>query len=841
MTVSPRLWLRYARKNLRSGLKGFWIYLTCLTLGVAAIAIVGSLVAAVDRGLTEQGQPLLGGDVEFSLIHREVTEAERAFIAAQGNISRIATMRGMATADGRSTLVEVKAVDSAYPLFGQLAFEPGGESNPLAGVDGVHGIAVDPLLLGRLGVRQGGTIKIGSTAFRIAAVIAAEPDRISDGIVLGPRLLMTHAALQSTGLVQPGSLITWRYRLKLPGQATLAAAKSVIERANATFPDAGWRIRARDNAAQGADRFVERLGYFMTLVGIAALAIGGAGIANAVSAFITRQTSSIATLKCIGLSNRDVTGLFLTEILLVGLLGIALAVLAGAISPFVVKAAFGHLLPLPLGTEVSWGPLFFAAALGVLVTLASATLPLARIGRIQGAALFRSHVVAGSQRPPLKALLITTLLVGATAGLVLVTFENMKVTAFYIAGLLGAFVLLAALAWALMRAVALLPRPRNIYLRHALLAMHRPGASAVSVILALGLGLTLFVALALTDRTISTELRAGIPQKAPAFFVLDVRNEELPQFRAAALAEKGVTAVDNAPMLRGRVTAVRGVPADQVTVAADAAWALRGDRGLTYSEDLPEGSTLVGGAWWPKDYAGPPLVSMVDEIAEGLDLKLGDKITVNVLGREIEAEVASFRRVNWRSMGINFVMVFSPNTLRAAPHSHVVTIEMKDGDEASFLNHMAAAFPSATAVGVKDALGTVSELLSRMLAAVRGANVLTLLTGVLVLSGALAASLASRSYEAVVLKTYGATRRQLLAAFMLEYGLLGLVAAIFGVAVGSLGAWYLSGFILELDFAFAWDVALLTAILAMVLTIAAGLAVTARALSVKPSSHLRNE
>lgn len=839
--TSLLLWLRYAAKNLRSGLQGFWIYHTCLTLGVAAIAMVGSLVAAVDRGLAEQGQPLLGGDIEFSLIHREVTEAERAFIARQGTVSRIATLRGMATADGRSTLVEIKAVDGAYPLYGTLTHEPGAEAAPLALRDGIHGVAVDPLLLGRLGVKQGGTVKIGTTQFRIGAVIASEPDRISDGIVLGPRLLMTHEALQATGLVQPGSLITWRYRVKLAGDTSLSAAKAVAEDANAAFPDSGWRIRARDNAAQGADRFVERLGYFLSLVGIAALVIGGAGITNAVSAFITRQTPSIATLKCIGLSNRDVMGLYLTEIVLVGALGIGVAMLVGALAPFAVKAAFGHLIPLPLGTAVSWGPLGFAALLGLLVTLAAASLPLARIARIPGAALFRSHVAEAQGAVAWRGVAVTLALTAVAALAVLWNFDNMRVTALYLGGLVGAFALLGALAWGLMRFFAALPRPRNIYLRHALLAMHRPGASAVSVILALGLGLTLFVALALTDRTISEELRAGIPQKAPAFFVLDVRNEELPAFREKALAQTGVTSVNNAPMLRGRIVSVKGVPSDQVKVAADSAWALRGDRGLTYAATLPEGSTLVAGQWWPADYDGPPLVSMVDEIAEGLGIVIGDRIRVNVLGREIEAEVASLRRVNWRSMGINFVMVFSPNTLKAAPHSHVVTIEMAGGDEAAFLNTMAEAYPSTTAVRVKDALATVSELLSQMLTAVRGANVLTLLTGVLVLAGALAASLASRSYEAVVLKTYGATRGQLLLAFVIEYGLLGIVAAIFGVLVGSAGAWYLAGFILELDLAFSWPVALVTALLAMAVTIGAGLAVTARALSVKPSVHLRNE
>jgi putative ABC transport system permease protein len=397
------------------------------------------------------------------------------------------------------------------------------------------------------------------------------------------------------------------------------------------------------------------------------------------------------------------------------------------------------------------------------------------------------------------------------------------------------------LAYGLLRLIRLLPKPSNILLRHAVTSLYRPGAASFSIILALGLGLSLFVTLALTDRTITNELRAGIPEKAPAFFFLDVRNDELPKFRAALQTQTGVTGIGNAPMLRGRITAVKGVAADKVVPKPGSGWALQGDRGLTYAAEIPNGSELAEGQWWPKDYAGKPLVSVEQEIADGLDLKIGDSIKVNVLGREIEAEVANLRRVNWRSMGINFVLVFTPNTLAAAPHSHIVTVEMQGGDEAKLLNTMAAEFPSVTAVRVKDALATVSTLLGQMLAAVRGANGLTLLTGILVLAGAMASGLATRTYETVVLKTYGATRRQLLASFMIEYGLLGFVSALFGILSGTLGAWYLARFILEMPWSFSWGTAILTAVAAMVLSIGAGLLVTARALSAKPSAYLRNE
>ena len=836
--MKPGLWLAYALRNLRSGLQGFWILLTCLTLGVASIAIIGSLAAAIERGLAEQGQPLLGGDLEFSNLQTEITEPQSAYVESLGRTSRISSLRAMANAGGKATLVEIKAVDEQYPLYGELLIEE--KTAPLIVPQTAGPIFVDPLLLGRLDVKLGETIKLGSVELRIGGVIKAEPDRISDGIALGPRILMSHATLKTTGLIQPGSLVTYRTRVKLLGNSDLKTAKALIVVAQKMFPDSGWRIRARDGAASGAERFVERLGFFMSLVALSALVIGGAGIANTVSAFVNRRRRSIATLKCLGLPNRDVLGLYLTEIMLVGSLGILLAMLIGAIAPFLLKISVGDLLPLPVATSVNLLPLGFAAILGFLVLAAFAVLPLARISHIRGADLFRGWVDSHNAQWSWGWSGIALLLLSIAAALAVLTSESAYVTSIYIAGLVGSFLVLGALALALIAGVARLPRPPHVLLRHGLSALHRPGNSSLSIMLALGLGLSLFVALALTDGTISRELRSGIPQQAPAFFVLDVRNQELEAFKQQFSKVPGVTGVGNAPMLQGRIVAIKGVPSDKVIPKPDAAWALRGDRGLTYSADIPNGSELVQGKWWPADYVGPPLVSMVDEIAGGLGLQVGDKVKVSVLGREIEAEVASLRRVNWRSMGINFVMVFSPNTLRSAPHSHVVTIQMTGGDEAGLLNAIAASYPSVTAVRVKDALATVSDLLGKMLMAVRAANMLTLLTGILVLAGALAAGLSIRSYETVVLKTYGASRRQLLGAFIFEYGLMGLFAAIFGVFTGTLAAWFLAYFILEMPFAFSWGVSIATAGLAIGLTIGTGLLVTVQALMAKPASYLRD-
>ncbi|MBG1233671.1 ABC transporter permease [Aestuariivirga litoralis] len=829
-----KLWFKLALRNLRSGLRGFWILLSCLTLGVAAIAMIGSLASSVSRGLSEQGQVLLGGDIAFSLVQREAKPEELAFLSSKGQVGETANMRAMAQGGGASTLVELKAVAESYPLYGSLQLEPAVKLD-------ASSVAVDPLLLSRLHLKLGNEVKLGAARFKIAATITTEPDRIASGIIFGPRLMMTRAALDSAGLIQPGSLVTYAYTVKLPQPSTLSAGKAVEKEAQAKFPEAGWRVRTTDKAAQGADEFVGRLSTFMTLVSIAALVIGGAGIANAVSAFISRRRETIAILKCLGVPNRDVMAISLIEILLVSVLGLALALALGAATPWLVHTLLGSLIPLPLSLAFDPQPLIFAAVLGLLVTVAFSLWPLSRIAAIKGAALFRAQGVEPQGLPPRTTMAVSFVLLLVASAITLFSFDEKRVTAAFIGGLAASFVVLVLLSLAVVKLVGMLPKPKGLLLRQALASLNRPGAASTSVIMALGLGLSLFVTLALTDQTISRELSANLPKNAPAFFFIDVQGNEFDAFKTKLAAQPGIADISNSPMLRGRISKVKGVPADEVKSKPDGAWALKGDRGLTFSDDLPKGSTLVSGKWWAKDYAGPPLVSMSDDIADSIGVTLGDKITVNVLGRDVEATVASTRKVNWKSMAINFVLVFNRAALEGAPHSEVVTAEMKGGDEGQVLNAMAEAFPSVTSVRVKDALQTVGDLLGKMLAAVRGANVISLLTGVLVLAGALAAGLSMRSYEAVVLKTYGATRGQLLGAFIIEYGLLGLVSAVFGIVVGGIASWFLARFALDMPFQFSPLTALVTAALAMVITIAAGLIVTVRALSAKPSFYLRNE
>lgn len=836
-----KLWLRYAARELRSGLSGFWIFLICLFLGTASIAITGSLSSAVSRGLSEQGQAILGGDMEFSLLHREMSNEERGFITSLGTTSTVASLRAMATAPNATTLAEVKAVDTGYPLFGSVTLD-GNKPLPasIAPDTGGFGGVVDPILLGRLGLKLGDTLKLGTAIITLTATIANESDRLSQGFLLGPRLIVSREALSASGLIQPGSLVTYQTRVRFPPQNAPTLA-TVTERAETEFPNAGWRIKTRERAAQGTENFINNLSSFLTLVGLTALIIGGAGIANAISSFIERRTLTIATLKCLGAPARDIFGIYMVEITLVALLAVAAALTLGAATPAFVHNFLQGILPVPVTSQIEWLPLAQAGIMSLLVTLAFSIWPVARTEHIAPSNLFRSKLAAVTGRPSLPYVLAVGLCLVALGLMALVSFDNKRITLYYLGGLVLSFIVLSLLAEAIILLAERLPRPKSAMWRHAIASLHRPGAATRSVILALGLGLTLLVSLSLTDRSLTNELRSGLPERAPAFFFLDVPNTQLADFSARLKQQPGVEHLENAPMLRGRITKVRDQTAAQIRASGDATWALRGDRGLTYSETLPEGSRLVEGEWWPANYDGPPLVSFVDEVAQGIGLKIGDTVTVNVLGREITARVANFRAVNWRSMGINFVMVFTPNTLKAAPHNHIVTVQMNGGDEAALLNDMARAYPQVSAIRIKEALATVGELLANMLAAVRGANILTLLTGILVLAGALATGLGQRTYESVILKTYGASRRQLMQSFIVEYAILGLCAAAFGIVVGTLGAWFIVSFLLEMTFTPSFMTAALTAGLAMLLTVAAGLTVTWRALSAKPAPLLRNE
>jgi putative ABC transport system permease protein len=838
--------LRLAMREMRSGLRGFGIFLGCIALGVAAIAGVSSLSNALTEGMAREGRTILGGDLAYSLLQREATDAERELLAGYGEISTIATLRGMAHADENgSALVEIKAVGPDYPVIGELVTDP---QAPFATLleerDGVFGAVADPVLLSRLDLETGDEVRIGTARFEIRAALVSEPDKVAEGIGFGPRLLMTTPALRESGLIQPGSLVRWTYRIALPGGAgDDALLARVEEEIGQAAPEAGWRVRSRLNADPQFQRNIERFAQFLTLVGLTALIVGGIGVANAVRGFVDRKRDSIATFKSLGAPGGQVVGIYLTQVMTIAGLGILAGLAIGAAIPFVVAFALRDILPIPIAPVLAWSQLGIAALYGGLIALAFAILPLGRVHDIEVTHLFRDQIDRDRRWPRKRYIAIAMAAAGTLIGLSVSAAYDARVAMIFITAITLAFILLRLVASGLMAIARRLPRPRRAGPRLALANIHRPGALTPSLVLALGLGVTLLVTLALIDSNMRRQLTENLPQNAPSFFFVDIPSAEVDAFEGFMRDAAPDGTLERVPMMRGRIVSLGGVPAEEIEAREDVNWVLQGDRGITYAQEPPEGSRIVAGAWWGAE-PEENLVSFDAEIADGLGVGLGDEIVVNVLGRNIAARIVNLREIEWRSMGINFVMVFSPNTFAGAPHMHLATLTFGDEEdrarEPALMRDIGQAFPTITSVRVRDALEAVNDLVGQLAIAIRGASSVALVASVLVLAGALAAGHRARLYDAVVLKTLGATRSRLLGAYALEYGALGFVTALFGLIAGGLGAFVIVTQIMQLDFVFAWEGALGAAFLAVVVTISLGLLGTWRILSHKPASYLRN-
>jgi putative ABC transport system permease protein len=832
--------VRLARRELRGGIRGLGVFLACLVLGVAAIAGVGSLAASVVAGIGADARDLLGGDAEARLAYRPIDAAERAFLAQSGRLSEITTMRAMARTQGgdRRSLIELKAVDPAYPLYGAVALTPAQTLGAaLAPRGGNFGAAVDPAILDRLGLALGDSVKIGDTTLQLRGTIKHEPDAAAGGLEFGPRVIVSADALIESGLIRPGALVTYHYRLQFPLGADPA---SWAERARSAFPEAGWQIRTFGEASPALQRLIDRLALFLTLVGLTALLVGGVGIGNAVGGYIAGKTMTIATLKCLGAPTGLVFAVYFVEIMVLTTLGVAAALVLGALVPLASMPLLARVLPVSIRLGIYPGPLSLAALFGLLTTLVFALWPLAGIGRVPAGALFRDTVDRAQRRTPLAALGATALLALGLAALAVGSAQDRTVALWFVAGAVGAFALFRVAGAVVVHGARQLGRPRRAALRLALANLHRPGAPTAQVMLSLGIGLTVLVAIALVEGNLAREVESRLPAEAPAFFFIDIQPDQLAGFAAIVQAIAGAR-FDQVPMMRGRITRLNGVPVEATAVAPEAQWALRSERGLTYAATLPRGSQLAAGNWWPPDYRGPPLVSFDAALARGMGVTVGDRLSVNLLGREITAVIANLRSIDWERLGINFALVFAPGTLESAPQTHLAAVYLPQADEETLVRTVTESFPNVSAIHVREALAAVDRLISTIGDAVRLTASVALLAGMLVLGGAIAAGRHRRVYDAVVLKVLGATRGVLTRAFLIEHGLLGALSALVACVLGTVAAYFLVTRLMKIEWVFSPGPLLWTVGLAILLTLVLGFAGTWRALGAKAAPYLRNE
>jgi len=855
--------LRFALRDLLGDPRGFGVFIACIVIGVAAISGVNGLSRALSQGLAKEGRTILGGDISFNLSHRQVEPNERAWLEQHGRVDEIALMRAMARREAATTpdgadpaLVELKAVDpSLYPVFGALETEPREPVARLLALRGdVFGLIADPLLIARLDAKIGDLLTIGAARFEIRAILRGEPDKLSGGVGFGSRVLISFDALKATGLVRPGTIVRYIARLALPGNPSEEEVAAVADASGAAFPLAGWDMRKRYAASPQFSRNLERFSQLLTLVALTALVAGGAGVANAVRGLIERKRAAFAVLKALGASASRVFAIALTQVLLMAALAICLGLGIGAAIPYLAGAALERVVELPVVVGMDYAGLAIGALYGLLVTLVFSLGPLGDAHGVPVAALLRGEAESSREKGPLRYRVAGLSAMLALVATVLLSATDKRLAAYFLAAVLAAFLLLRGVAFAATWVARKLPRAKDARLRLAQSNIARPGSLAPALILSIGVTASLLVALALVEGAIHAELARSGTGEIPRFYFIDVPRDESAAFESFLAQQVPAPRINHVPMMRGRIVAVKGARAETLHVGEDAAWALDGDRGITFAARVPQGARIAEGEWWDADTKAP-LVSLEAKVAKGLGLGIGDEITVNVLGREITARVANLRRVEWRSYAINFVMVFSPAAFQGAPYSELFTIgyDVSEGRpsqaagyanadalDAALARETAKRFPMVASVRVKDALEAVDKIAGQLALAARAAAGVAVVTALLALGSAIAAGQRARQHDAVVLKTLGATRPWLMTAYALEFGALALVACLFAVVAGAAAAFGIVEGLMKMSFVFLPGTVAATALAALAATMLLGLAGTWRVLARKPGPELRS-
>ena len=852
---------RMARRELRTGLRGFLVFLICLIIGVGSIAAVQSLSQGLTESLEHDSKYILGGDIALRTIYEPAPQEHVNWLRGEiGPTSIVTETRAMArdeTGD-HVTLTEVKAVDAYYPLYGEMRFVDGnGETietelqelilprtrEEIDAGDRGWGAVVEPQLMEKLDLKIGDNIYVGNQVFDIRGIIDHEPDRLGAvRFTLAPRVMISLHAFTLTGLAQTGSQVYYDHKVNIHFPHHIYGDLAGVQNAiNAKFPDATWTGRNYMNASPMAERFISRLSLYLTLIGLTALLVGGVGIANAVRSHLDTRLPTMATFKCLGATGKLVFWTYLIQIMILGILGVVLGLAFGAAVPL----AAGHILTskLSLTNQIGIYPeaLGLAAAFGVLTVLAFSLWPIGRACRIAAADLFRDLIAPNLSRPTPTIIFAVVCVVELLALTIIMSAENQNLAINFLVTAFGSVILFIAIAWLIKFITKRMKPSRNASLRLALSNLYRPGNVTNSIILSLGLGLTVLVLIALIQYNFTANINETVEAEAPSFYFIDIQNTQIDTFKSIINNVKTADNIQITPIIRGRIDTVNDVPAKDAIVNTDHAWVIKNDRGFTESAEQPSHSEITEGAWWDADYNGPPIISISTDVAEAFDIGVGDHLTINILGFGVKAEVANVRDVDWRSFNMNFAITFAPGSLGGAPFTYLATAEIGAKDEIGLQQELAKALPNVTSIRIKETLAVANRLLENIGLAVKLSASVALFAGVLVLAGSVAAGRMRRIYDAVILKVLGVTRRRILGVFLLEFAILGLFTALTAAVLGTGIAWLVQKYVIQLPWYFDLKTVCLTVLIAVLVTVGMGYLGTWRALQAKAAPLLRNQ
>jgi putative ABC transport system permease protein len=892
-----RFALQMAWRETRAAWRHFLYFFVCIALGVGALVGVALFSANVEQAVTREARGLMGGDIEIRLSRplRPQGEAVLRSLADRGiAVLHVSELAGMAAAAGtgpspRTQIVELKAVEPAYPFYGHLVIEPNrpltellsppssaclqpptsnlepGDAphpSPLTPHGICYGAVVQQSLLIRLGLNVGDRFKVGDATFTITGVLRKEPDRVAGPFTLGPRVLISREGLAAAELIKPGSRVRERHLLKLP---PAMPAQPLLYELRGRLAGESARVTGYRDAQPQLKQFLDQLTRYLGLIGLTALFIGGIGVATTIQAFIREKLHTIAVLKTVGADSALVIRTYLTQALLLGLVGsLAGAALGAGVQhalPPLVTGLFGADLIAQLDVSGALGaasilPIVKGVSLGVLTTLLFALWPLLGIREIAPSRIFRWELPAAEPTQPWlsdRIRMLTAAGIGVgLAALAVWQAGNWRIGLLFIGALLAAVMMLTLAASLLVRTIRSLPVPRSVAARHAIGNLYRPGSHAVGIMVSVGIGVMVIVAVSLLERVLVDQVGESRPVDSPSFFFIDIQPDQRDGFLRLLRERTQDPSPETTPLVRSRLHAINGKPvaveeegeqAPGRTEDRRKRWYLTREYVLTFLADLPKENRVIKGEWWkPGQAFATPLVSIEEDAAKNLGVDLGSTIEFEIQGTAVKAEVSSIRKVEWGNFSTNFYMILSPGSLEGAPFTYVATVRVPPEQEIPVQQAVVSAFPNVTAINIGDMLDSFARILDRLALAIRAIAVFCVLAGAFVLAAALAATRYRRLYESVILKALGATRGLVAQAFAMEYALLGAAAGVIGTALASLLSWAVLQFILE-DVAWTLQPGVLATgvLLTMLLSLMVGFLSTFRILGQRPLPILRHE
>ena len=833
--------------DLRGSVRKFLVLIACMTLGVAAIGTIATLRVSIEAAIAADTRDIMGGDLEVLSRRADIPPAVRTELDTLGRVSRVVELNSQARAGDKSAFLALRAVDDNFPLVGKVELEDGaaGVSLPelLAERDGTFGLLLSRRAALKLEVKVGDSVRVGLLDTEVRGIIVAMPDEAAQGFQLGAPALFSERALAPAGLRQDGVLNQFRYKLLLETLDFTAAS----DRLDTQFSDHEWDVRSPSEATASLARFIGIFGNFMLLVGLTSLVVGGLGVANSVSAYLAARQDGIATMRALGASGRRITVHFLMQILVFALMGIVLGLLAIVVLTAIASPFLSTLTNLDLQLVLDPGIMAAAAGLALATAMTFSWLPLRRAQLVRPARLFRSAMSGAFDRISIGALLrpVTSLPLAlglvVIAGLTLTVVSDARLVAGYLVGVLAGLALLRLVAFVLVLLLSRLPPPRHRVARFALSAIIRPGAPTSTIVVSLGMGLSLLLLIATSQANIDEQLAGQLSNEIPDFVLLDMPRSEFAAVSDFAEATPEVTGLTTIPILRGVITALNGAPPPTGEgLDAQLAAVFEGDTVLTWAADAPAGTVIETGAWWDADYAGPPLASLGTDMRDALGLALGDTIEVTISGRPLVLTIASFHRIEERGPGFTFRIIASPGAIEAAPQSYFTTLKVGEGADHDVERQLLDRFPALTFVPVRDALARAQSLLGDISTALGLVGATSLVAGVLVLASALGVGRRQREADAVVMKILGARRATVILAFLLEYAALGAITAAISIALALAGAWAVSAWLLDIGFAVRLELLASVALSVIAVTAITGAATTWSAMSRTPAGFIRD-